>query len=583
LKRLVALLAVGTLMASLVVAQTAQAHRKLGSEVTPHLSATQHPEGLAHFCNTNGVNCTEPFQTWGEFPWFKHAEKHSPITEYIGHDEPSVLFYSDKAGSGNENKYVFKLPKDPPKRPRTDGSGGTDNFQLRPAFWFGMAMCDNQGGPNPGVKPGDPTPQTVKCKPDSNSNIFLSQNPNSPKYIGLHPGVAFMEMQFYPPGWVPWPPGIGCTARQWCAALNIDTFQFNDNLGTINNTDCVNNAGVEPVNFAFITKNGKSTADANPLSPNRFTPVKGKDFLMGSGDRIKLHMFDAAKGFTVKLHDLSRGTNGSMKASVKNGFGKLKYDPNASSCQLLPSAYHPAYSTSTPHTIVPDAAHSYNVAYSDEIGHFEYCKRVKLSDLTCAKGSDTDNNLVDQDDDYCLPGFLSLLVKINGCFGSPLVDGDFDGASYGHNWPGSVSSRVADRKLHSTPLKFSSPTFRGGKNYGRVAFEADLPRIEGSDIVFNAPPCQRHVDTDPNPGAHCVNPPPGAAFYPFYTTTKMHGHCIWQEGGKYLPATHKFGGSSKTEFGKTFVSTYPDTGFTTINLLENFRRILPNNPCKNDF
>ncbi|MEA2485323.1 MAG: hypothetical protein QOD46_434, partial [Actinomycetota bacterium] len=70
---------------------------------------------------------------------------------------------------------------------------------------------------------------------------------------------------------------------------------------------------------------------------------------------------------------------------------------------------------------------------------------------------------------------------------------------------------------------------------------------------------------------------------PMYTTTKMHGHCIWQEGGKYLPATRRFGGSSKTEFGHTFVSTYPDVGFTTINLLENFRRILPNNPCKNRF
>jgi hypothetical protein len=34
------------------------------------------------------------------------------------------------------------------------------------------------------------------------------------------------------------------------------------------------------------------------------------------------------------------------------------------------------YSTSSEHTRVPWAAHSYNVAFSDEIGHFEYCSAV---------------------------------------------------------------------------------------------------------------------------------------------------------------------------------------------------------------
>ena len=34
------------------------------------------------------------------------------------------------------------------------------------------------------------------------------------------------------------------------------------------------------------------------------------------------------------------------------------------------------YSTSSEHTRVPWAAHSYNVAFSDEIGHFEYCNRA---------------------------------------------------------------------------------------------------------------------------------------------------------------------------------------------------------------
>jgi len=55
--------------------------------------------------------------------------------------------------------------------------------------------------------------------------------------------------------------------RQWCAALTIDTFSDNQNTGQFNNTACLNTAGPEPVNFAFLTKNGKSTAPANALHP----------------------------------------------------------------------------------------------------------------------------------------------------------------------------------------------------------------------------------------------------------------------------------------------------------------------------
>src|SRR3954453_16382799 len=55
--------------------------------------------------------------------------------KYIGHDEPSLLFYSDVPGSGNNTRYTVRLPTDPSKLPQQDGSGGTFNFQLHPAFW----------------------------------------------------------------------------------------------------------------------------------------------------------------------------------------------------------------------------------------------------------------------------------------------------------------------------------------------------------------------------------------------------------------------------------------------------------------
>jgi len=110
---------------------------------------------------------------------------------YIGHDEPSIRFISNRPGSGNNVTYQMTLPKDPPTLPRNNGSGGTDSFQLHPTFWLGMVMCDSQGSPNP-----DGTAltghATVPCKPDSNSNIYASENPSSSHYFGLGPGQAYV-------------------------------------------------------------------------------------------------------------------------------------------------------------------------------------------------------------------------------------------------------------------------------------------------------------------------------------------------------------------------------------------------------
>src|SRR6202022_2312276 len=88
---------------------------------------------------------------------------------YTGHDEPSLLFYSNVPGSGNSGRYFLRLPKDPPTLPRQDGKGGTFNFQLHPAFWVGMALCDDQSAPNPG---GSNVSPNIHCVPNSDKNIF---------------------------------------------------------------------------------------------------------------------------------------------------------------------------------------------------------------------------------------------------------------------------------------------------------------------------------------------------------------------------------------------------------------------------
>lgn len=522
-------------------------------QATPHANAAK---PAASFCTSHAALCTETREPW------------SYNGQYTGHDEPSVLFYSDSAGAGNSNLYKMVLPTDPPTRPVQDGSGGTANFQLHPAFWFGMAMCDDQSGPNPG---GSAVSAQIPCTPDSDANIYDGTTFGAANYIGKHPGVAFMEMQFYPPGWAPWPAGNSCGATQWCAALNIDSFNDNQNTGVPNNSACLNSVGIEPVNFAFITRNGVAHAPANPVDSTlaTFTPNAATDLFMNSGDAITVDMHDTDAGFTVVIHDLTSGQSGSMTASVANDFGPVVFAPSASTCTVQHAAFHPAYASSSEHTRVPWAAHSYNVAFSDEIGHFEYCNGVSPRTGTCNNAGVTDPSGGDGDDVGCFSPGQSTSVRVSGCQGT---DVDFDGPEYSNTWPGTFSDSSQDALFHSTPILFTSPLFNDTSNYSRVAFETDLPRIEVPGLSPNNS-CNRTT------GVGCVNPPNGATFYPIYTTGKLDGQCVWQEGGAFIPGTtNTFGGTSTAQYGPLLFLTYPAVGHASTRT-NDFRNVLSSNPC----
>lgn len=94
-------------------------------------------------------------------------------SEYVGHDEPATVFYSNQPGSGNRNFYDVLLPHDPsPSNPTTKSY----QFELNPAIWVGMVLCDTQSYPE----------QTSTCTPDSDTNI-----PN-PAVSPNFPGSAYM-------------------------------------------------------------------------------------------------------------------------------------------------------------------------------------------------------------------------------------------------------------------------------------------------------------------------------------------------------------------------------------------------------
>jgi hypothetical protein len=540
------------------------------------LAAASLPASAASHADTQArvMRATAKTKTYFEHPLCQSynslcvdTSSHPP-GGYVGHDEPSVLFKSGRPGSGNDMTYTVTLPRDPKKQPNKTGVGGaTWNFQLRPTFWFGLTLCDTQSAPE----------FTHKCRPDTDANNLVGTNPKARDYIGKHPGNAFMELQFYGPGYVPQFEGFGCAKTQYCAAMTIDSFVQNQNTGVANTSACNNFVlgGAEPTNWAYITRSGKSQAPANPLFTGTLTkpnfaavnPDFRKDLLMSPGDVVRFRIHDTRAGLRIDMADLTTGQHGSMTASKANGFGHILYTPKSKTCQERPYAFHPEYSTANPRGNTW-SAHTYNVAMSDEIGHFENCLAID-ADGNCTKAGGQDP-VIDSDDVGCVPGTDSLLVKIDGCFAP---DEDFDGQSYRLDWPGTNPNVAQDRALHPSPVLFTSPLSHG-RNYPTIAFEADLPRIEASDSQANPPFCDRTT------GANCVNPPLGAQFYPFYSTTVRYGSCTWQEGGKYIPGTtNDFGGSSTTEYGPLLKTVYPTTGFTTEELFNNFNSGNMRNPC----
>jgi hypothetical protein len=509
-----------------------------------HARAAPTASSQAHIsCADGRLLCTEvqdPEEVFGE-------------GKYVGHDEPSVLFYSNKPGSGNEMTYQLTLPKDPPTLP-TQGGGGTFNFQLHPAFWFGMAMCDTQSYPE----------QVSTCKPDSDSNIV------DPAVSPNHPGTAFMELQFYPPGYVQQFTGFSCDATRWCAALTIDSLSEDPVNGTTLNSNCANSilGGLEYVNFAYLTKTGVPQAVPNPVqfNPADQTPDPNKVAFMNSGDRLIVTLHDSGHGLVTRVNDLTTHQKGLMTSSAANGFGQVKYAPTGTDCTNIPYDFHPMYSTSSEQTRVIWAAHSYNVAFSDEIGHFDFCTTVtNIGGCADTEGVSGDTEPTDGDDNACFPGSASTRVQVSACLDT---NTGFDGVPYKPVWPDGNTT------LHPTPIQFSSP-LTDDKNYSRAAFETDLPRIE-----FNT--CNRAT------GVGCTLIPTTddgtpADFYPFYSTGTVRDQCAWMLGND-IPGvtTNDFGKNS--QYGSLLSLTYLAFGGhgATIQRFNDFRQVLSKNPCRGE-
>ncbi len=403
-----------------------------------------------------------------------------------------------------------------------------------------MAMCDTYSYPE----------TNNRCTPDSDKNII------NPAQHDFGPGVAYQELQFYPPGWIPQFAGSSCDPTKWCVALNIDSLSENAFTGQTINPTCAAHllGGTEYINYAFLTLSG---APIGPPNPYEFDPATSGNpksstdtFYLNPGDQTTVTLHDTAAGFETVVHDITTGKDGRMVASAANHFGHIVFDPTGTSCVEQDYTFHPMYSTTSQATRVLWAAHSYNVAFSDEIGHFDFCTHINANSPTAScdgkEGVPGDQEAADADDNFCFASVEALKYPATGCTDTNAPG--FDGVPYHESYWANASSLNAPSSV-PTPIQFSAPKTGATytTSYSQFAFETDLPRIEAADL---GGACVRF---GPTIGQGCVNPPPTddpntRAFYPYFTRL---ANCNFVEGGNF-GAGNSFGGSASAEFGPLY-------------------------------
>src|SRR5260370_42438471 len=122
--------------------------------------------GYGHpYCEQGSTTCTELNQY---------------VNGYTGHDEPSLLFYSNTPGSGNNATYRMTLPTDPPALPRQNGSGGLLTSHPPPPVWIGLARYGPPTAPHPGGSRVCPDMWRPRGSDPASTNTTRPPTPSSP-------------------------------------------------------------------------------------------------------------------------------------------------------------------------------------------------------------------------------------------------------------------------------------------------------------------------------------------------------------------------------------------------------------------
>jgi hypothetical protein len=482
---------------------------------------------------------------------------------YIGHDEPDATFESNRPGSGNDVTWTVTLGRDPAALP-TDANPGHDIshwFQLTPAPWFSMAICD----PNS-------YPQTP-CTPESDSNAPTCFGPDCTT-ANSGGGSAFLEMQLYPPGNPPFADNESCNDRQWCAALTLDSAEC-----TAGFAQCAKNCE-EPLQFAFVQKNGIPTGPPAPEDSDLSTAIPNRStLLMNPGDTIRIHLFDAPAaggGDAVKvvITDLTTHQRGYMQASAANGF----MTTSMATCNGTPFNFQPEFNTAAPGNISSWTAIATDISTEFETGHWESCSSLsdeitpnlldpsdtggfynecegpyenagppdsgspELGDAACYYAGDTHPG-------YDGPGTSSPPDLATGCQDNVFQNGDldFDGSPYWTEWPtGNFPAIYPSTFVERFPTSH-------GRQYSKFFFQTDIALSEST--------CQGNtLGNGGGTATGCTVPPQGpGGFYPYWSELHFGNFCALEFGNvRSRPFVTDFG--KDAEYGQDLFTTlgYPE-------------------------
>ena len=482
-----------------------------------------------------------------------HSRRRKPV-HHIRDGPGGTLPYGDppeEIGAPLPNE---TLPVDPSAAPTagTPGKDVADWFELSPAPWFSMAMCDPYSYPQ------------LPCVAESDANAPSCPNGfNCPSNAYPGGGSAVMEMQLYPPGNPPWPDNVSCSNVGWCAAITIDSLECTYLYATCQ-THCE-----EPINSAFIQTNGVPTGPAGPGDADFDTSVPNSDTLiMKPGDKISVHMFDAPApavqgalggndALEVVIDDLTQNTSGFMQASAANGFEYI--DMN---CDVGAANWQPEYNTASAGNIIPWAALQTDISTEYETGHFEACNSVTGSvanafdpyDLggtysTCVGGDEGTTGAgegAETTDGLCYPandthtGWDQGTGTATGppialCEDNVTQNGDlnFDGTPYRTEWPTGASPT----SLYPSSFVESLPT-SNAKQYSKWYLQTDVALSEdicegttGTATGCTVPPAGSEVDQ-----------PGNVAFYPYWSEVVKRGTCTIEFGNVSSgPGVNDFG------------------------------------------
>jgi hypothetical protein len=415
-------------------------------------------------CNDPGApdrNCIHPAQSivdWAHFAGYEY---------YIGHAEPTMEFFSNAGRSGTEMQWKFQLPTTDPG-PTQNGSS-IANFELYSTMWLGLELCD------PNSNPGG------ACVAASDAN-----DPNTA-------GAAFLELQFYPPGFNP-------SSTQWSVNLHINT------LENFTNTQ-VNNC-LEPTTAAFVT------TDGTPVGPKLF---------MNTGDTIVVTITDTTNGLRTDVKDVTSSASGFMVASGANGY---KHNANQTDCTTTAFDFHPMYATAAPGQTVPWAGLTPNVSADFEIGHWELCGDAACSTLPDGPDKDEKGSCSTTTKQGCFTNSdcpsgetcnlpCATVLGVGGCYGS---DTDQDGVCYNANWPDGTGAH---------PTSF---TFGSSDDKGLGPLTSPLASPGTYDVGYHTLTFKTTEGT-------------GTPFYPFYSQTGTGTACRFNFGND-IP------GTTLNDFGK---------------------------------